>query len=90
MSGPSSWSGMRARASQSRQNVVVVLSWSYASSAVAGRWASSAHASAQYAASPSRSTWRARARPLSMPINRSRLQPQRLPGPAGLGLVAVV
>ena len=51
--------------------VVVVAVLAFAAWAVWGRWASSAQASAQYTASPSRSTWRARARPPSMPISMS-------------------
>jgi hypothetical protein len=45
--GPRSWSGMAARASQSRQKRVVATSWSAASSAVVGTSASSLQASAQ-------------------------------------------
>ena len=47
ISGPSSWSGIAARASQSRQNIVVASSCALASAAVVGTSASSLQASAQ-------------------------------------------
>ena len=80
IAGRRAWSGMRARASQSRQKRTEASTCAVASSASAGDARPSAQDSAQYAVSPVDSTWRARAEPPSMPIIMSVLS--RKTGPS--------
>ena len=77
----SGWSGMRARASQLRQNWTVVSIRACASAASIGEVSPSAHDSAQNARSPLDSTCRARADPPSMPMSRSVLSRKVWPAP---------
>ena len=87
----SAWSGIRARASQLRQNWTVASIAPSASSASAGAARPSAHDSAQNALSPLVSTCRARAAPPSMPISMSVLSRNAVPGAVGrVGAVALV
>ena len=68
------WSGIRARASQLRQNWIVASMWAVASATSVGPARPSAHDRAQNAVSPFDSTCRARAVPPSMPISMSVLR----------------
>ena len=85
-----SWSGVRAWASQLRQNCVVVCTRASASSTSAGASSPSAHESAQYARSPAWSTWRARTPVALDPDVEVGAQPERDAGPGRVGDVTIV
>ena len=79
--GRNGWSGTRARSSQERQNRSVALILRTASSTFSGVASPSDHEIAQYAVSPSDTTWRARADGPSIPMSMSVASRKVCPAP---------